>query len=160
MTDAPEAQKPARRWWLRMIVASAALVAVLLGAVWLTPVVQLHYHAWRYRRGDNREENLPRLTNKLLEIKASPARVTRLLGPPLGEKRRPDGRLVLFYEASSIIKSRSGPLSGSEMGRELVFRGGRLVEVRPISWYDGLDLEALEALEAMEDYDWGMLPNP
>ncbi len=125
MDAAPETREPkqpARRWWLRMIVASAALVAVLLGVYFLTPVVPLHYYAWRYRRRHDGGWDLPGLAEKLLEMRASSAQVTGLLGPPVSERRRPDGKLVLFYDVRVVFHK-------GMHGMDLVFDEDRLVEV-------------------------------
>ncbi len=82
MDAAPETQEPQkpRRWWLRMLVASAALVAVLLGVVYLTPIVRLHYHAWQYRKGGDLV-HLKAAARILRDRKAHIDTVRRLLGP-------------------------------------------------------------------------------
>ncbi len=81
MSETPEADKPPRRWWLRMIVASAALVAVLLGVVWVTPVVKLHYHAWQWRKHKDMDQ-LKAAARILRDRKAHYETVKRILGPP------------------------------------------------------------------------------
>jgi hypothetical protein len=72
-----------------MLVASAALAAVLLGAYFLTPVARLHYHAWRYR-GDRHanDKHLKPALDALVARRASKQTLLRLLGEPdliLGE---------------------------------------------------------------------------
>lgn len=131
----PNAAKPPRRWWLGMLVASAALVAVLLGVVWLTPIVPLHYYAWRYRRRHNGGGDLPRLADRLLAMRASPERVTGLLGPSGREEKKPDGRLVLFYDVGGVFHD-------SLQGMYFVFDGDRLGEVKEVTGRDLLLLQA------------------
>ncbi len=89
--------KPARRWWLRMLVASAALVAVLLGAVWLTPVAKLHYHAWEFRK-HLRAEDFNATVKVLRKRGASPEVVGRLLGKPRASDHMPDEAVIWLYD--------------------------------------------------------------
>jgi hypothetical protein len=121
--------KPPGRWWLRMIVASAVLVALLLGAAFVAPAIPLHYCAWRYRRRCDRGQDLPRLAGELLRMRASRERVTRLLGPPGSEERRPDGRVALFYDVAGLFHD-------SLQGMNLVFDGGQLDAVEEVTGRD------------------------
>jgi len=112
-----------------MIVASAALVAVLLGAVWVTPVVKLHYHAWQYRRDIFKTEGTGRHLKKAAELlrtrRASPEAARRLLGAPGREERARDGALSLHYcRLHRPLSVRRG-----EPYVKLVFRDGVLTSV-------------------------------
>ena len=129
MSELPEPPKP-RRWWLRMLVASAALVAVLLGAVWVTPVARLHYHArqWRKHKDFNQLKAAARI---LRDRRAHIETVKRLLGPPVdsqsldrltwedvlswGEIDSEVEGEILFYEGNSRTPAGgkvTGPASG------------------------------------------------
>ena len=86
MTEA-ETPAPDRHWWLKMIAASTALVAlavVLLALAFLVkPHIQLHYHAWRYRTGrDVDGSSLAVAGKKLAAEHASVEETVKLLGPP------------------------------------------------------------------------------
>jgi hypothetical protein len=64
-----------------MLVASAALAGLLLGAYFLTPAAQLHYHAWRYRSGRDADgTHLMRAARLLVKDRAHQGTVARILG--------------------------------------------------------------------------------
>jgi len=71
------------RWWLRMLIASAALAALLLGAYFLTPAGMLHYHGWRHRTGrDKRAESLKFVADWAVARRLKRETVIGLLGKP------------------------------------------------------------------------------
>jgi len=78
-----ESRSP-RRWWLRMLVASGALVALLAGFYFLTPVVMLHYYARRWRANSGRKgedwESLEQAALLACRLGTGRERVRELLG--------------------------------------------------------------------------------
>ena len=77
------APAPDRRWWLKMLAASVALVALIAAIACIGPVTQLHYHAWRYRTGRDTDGSSLKLVAKRLAAKrATVAEATDLLGTP------------------------------------------------------------------------------
>ncbi len=123
-TPAPEpapAAKPRRRWWLRMIVASAALVAVLLGVVWLVPAARLGYYAWQYRR-HYYTRHLETASAMLVERQASRQTVEAVLGEAGDSCQLSDGTIVWLYGASD------DRLMGSYVPVLLYFKKGHVRE--------------------------------
>ncbi|GAG45813.1 unnamed protein product, partial [marine sediment metagenome] len=67
-----------------MLMASAALAAVLLGAVFLTPAARLHYHAWRWRSGrDPQLKSLRFVAQHVLDNELDREAIIGLLGEPV-----------------------------------------------------------------------------
>ena len=132
--DADEKQQPMnrqdaenkdRRWWLKMLAASAGLVAVLAGAYFLAPTAQLHYHAWRFRAGKDPEgEHLWRAAWTLAEKRADRETIRRILGEPdsFARPRSADSMVYLWFR--EVTKTTS-----SEAGCEIVMESGRATEV-------------------------------
>lgn len=88
-----------RRWWLKMLVASAALAALLLGLCFGAPLAQVHYHAWKYRSGrDDWDGSFERVAHWAISRRMTRDQVVRLLGPPNGSE---DGLLLYFNPAAS-----------------------------------------------------------
>ncbi len=87
-----------------MTAASAALAAVLLGAVFLTPVARLNYHAWRWRTG-RRAKSLKCAAELIAERRLAREAVLRLLGEPREQTAR-----GLEYDAGhGLVEHRTGP---------------------------------------------------
>ena len=89
---------PDRYWWVKMLVASAALAALLLGFAFLFPVARLHYHAWQYRKNGN-GQSLEIVARWLADKHADRATITRLLGSPERSLSPPTANLseVMIY---------------------------------------------------------------
>jgi hypothetical protein len=70
-----------RRWWVKMLVASAALAAVLFGMYFLTPVLQIRYHARQYQAWQDPDgEHLRLACQMLVSRRATEEEVRALLG--------------------------------------------------------------------------------
>ncbi len=138
----------ARRWWLRMLVASAALVAVLLGAYFLTPVARLHYYAWKYRTGRDAADSLKTVAEVLVQRKVSPEMVEKLLGRPRETEDYWDGSSVWSYSCQPLDVV---PVSASY---DLTFKDGRLVSMKAVSRQENLS-RGWEKAGA-----WGASPRP
>ena len=90
---APPADRRDRHWLIKMLVASAVLVTLLLGLWFVGPVARVHYHGWSYRSGRGREASLTVIADWAVRRSLSEAAVCRLLGGPttsthLGEAER------------------------------------------------------------------------
>lgn len=111
-----------RYWWLKGLVGSAALVAVLLGAFFLAPVVQLRYHAWRYRtERDHDGSSLKWVAEYAVRRRMERTAIEQLLGKDGGD--RPD---YLTYSLKPTPFS-SAPL----IGYFILLKDGRASEVQP-----------------------------
>jgi hypothetical protein len=114
-----------------MLATSAALAALLFGAYFLTPVIQLRYHAWMFHRhkGDNSSEyHLERASQLLVSRQASESQIAGVLGIPSNARLplKPEemlGPIYLFRE--------DGHLSS---GYQIVLREGRAAESRRVGW--------------------------
>jgi hypothetical protein len=111
-----------------MLVASAALAALLLGAYFLTPVMRLHYHAWRYRSGrDPTGTHLEGAVKHLVNLKAGEDVVRRFLGEPSARFPVDAKELVaLHYHLAQW---------GDIRVYEVLIQRGRVASVR--SWTQG-----------------------
>jgi len=119
-----------RYWWVKMLVTSAALVALLLGAYLLTPVAQLHYHAWRYRTGKDVDgKHLCWVVwSTCMKRKASEQEIIQLLGPSQYPASAPgDLRYVSSADQPVSLGSRF------KMGFEIEILEGLVIGVRPWS---------------------------
>jgi len=103
-----------------MLVASAAIVLLLLAAVVLTPVVRLHYYAWRWR--NHRDGTALQKAVQMVGARGlSRDAVVRLLGKPTSEWPEPG----------------SGPLQSLDYHAEhktqysVKFENGRTVPHKP-----------------------------
>ncbi len=115
-----------------MLLASVAMVALLLGVVWLTPIARLHYHAWRYRQR-RESKNLMWVSEALKSNGASEKICRRLLGRPDYGGFTAEGNSVIFY-SPRYFTPKTGPRAGVgsvDPGARLEFHDGRLVSVRP-----------------------------
>ncbi len=121
-----------RTWWLRMLLASVAMVGLLLGLVWLTPIARLHYHAWGYRQ--RRESKDLMWVSEALKNKGASAKICRqLLGRPDYGGFTTEGNYVIFYSPRYFTPKtgiRAG-IGSVDPGARLEFHEGRLVSVRP-----------------------------
>jgi hypothetical protein len=114
--DAKGAKSGDRCWWIKMLVASAALATVLLGAYFLTPVAQLHYHAWRFRSGrDPWGDHLRQVVSVMVRRKECEPVVVRLLGAPSQKK------------VGAIVYRTFGEIPDDVMDWTLTIRDGRVV---------------------------------
>ena len=125
------AERRDRHWLAKMLVASAALVMVLLGLCFVGPAVRVHYHGWSYRSGRGREASLAVVGDWAVRRSLSEAKVCRLLGPPtssahLGEASRHE----LAWWASP------GKVQAGDMLCYIIFENGRAVsfQVVPGKW--------------------------
>ncbi len=89
MSEPPDPATPAGgqdprpgRWLPRMLVSSAVLVALALGAVLAAPPAVLHWHAWRYRaQRDDSGKSLKYVVDWAVSHRAARREVVKLLGP-------------------------------------------------------------------------------
>ena len=115
-----------RHWWVKMLLASAALAALLFGAYFLTPGLLLHYHAWQFKSGRDRHgEHLKTTAATLIARHATEGEVVRLLGR---SDKSATGHLRYVYAGSPPNTS-----GGFMEGLEIEIRDGRAVAVQPWS---------------------------
>ncbi len=110
-----EQKNVSHHWWLRMLVLSAALVVLLLSAYFLTPAVQLHYRAWRWRSGRD-EPSLDRAVKMIIARRLERDAVVRLLGEP-------------DYEDADRLLYRGNPTLKGPSSRYIVLKEGRAASI-------------------------------
>jgi hypothetical protein len=100
------------------------VVALLLGlGVWLAPVVQPHYHSWKFRTGDDHNgKHLAWAVDHLASRNVAASAALALLG-------KPDRRIVAEYDMSKVLPYFNYDLDGQyAIGYLLVVQDGRVVQ--------------------------------
>ena len=105
-----------------MLVASAALAAILLGAYFLAPVAQVRYHVWRYKSGrDVKGESLKWLADWTARHKMDRSSIESLLGKDVGGRTDRLEYYIVFPPTHGVLPT----------GYVILFENGRASEVRP-----------------------------
>lgn len=120
-------QERDRRWWVKMSVASAVLVALAVALALMAPSMALHWHAWRYRtRRDETGDSLKHVVDWAVRCKASRGRVVAILGPPTNDVVPGGaGKDVANYYLHSARFPKVG-------GFSIQFRDGKATSASPI----------------------------
>lgn len=123
-----DAQAPAgRRWWLKMLLWSAALAAVLLGLVLIAPIIRLHYYAWHFRKHQDRK-SFNVVAKWAAERRASTGQTIRLMGEPDGGKSDVSLCYCLYVDIKPPPPNYPGGLRIGGQAYTLFIEDGRVVQ--------------------------------